>query len=426
MKRITSNSSDVSTDIQAPSITNEWSNVFIFDFISPIKSEKLNIVESKIKYDKSPSRPSQSLIETDKYCHLINNKNQIDVFKNIDKIYLWSRWSKLINPYEKIGSFSNLKTEFSISRAFYKLYEIMYYFDYPRKKIKTSLHLCEAPGGFISASLHLFPNLDWKAQTLYEGGGCLKVDSGLNPSNWIHNGNGDITLVPNILELENKLGKKVDLITADGGFDVSHDPNNQEQLSLKLIFGETLAALHCQKVGGSFICKIFDSMTRPTYQLLLILSKYYDSVKLTKPRTSRYTNSEKYIVALGFKGITDVELNQLDCILYNWNLQFIRDFGIDCKKSKYPQFVTYNTFLAVNQSWYIHQAVHHSKKNQSRIANNLETMQNKRALVFCLAFDLREGEEMCKHTNTNKVKGKGGMKFLFKCEDCLQVMIKLK
>jgi 23S rRNA U2552 (ribose-2'-O)-methylase RlmE/FtsJ len=367
-------------------------------------------------------------VETEKYCQLIQNKNQIDEFRIRDKGYLWNKWSKLSNPYEKIGSFSNLNTDLSISRAFYKLYEILVYYDF--KNINNSLHICEAPGGFIRASLYVFPEIKWYAQTLYEGGGSLTIDKSLDKNRWIHNGDGDLYKLENILSLKSKtreLGEPngFDLITGDGGFDVSNDPNNQEQLSLKLIFGEMLTALHCQKIDGNFICKIFDSMTKPTYQLLLILKKYYKTVNLIKPRTSRYTNSEKYIVAQNFIGISEPELSELNNILVNWDQQFCRDLGINYKKHKYKDFVTYNTFLANNQAWYIHQAVYYSKTSDRNVSDKMESIQNKRALVFCLAFDLIQPDSTDSNGSTGCQHKRSIYNEIHKCQECLLTIVKV-
>lgn len=428
LKESLKESSKVPFDVDIQAVSNEWSNKFVFDF-DLVFDYKFTF--ENVKYNNIPSRPSQTLIDTDKYSHLIENKNQIEQFKLRDKLYLWNKWSKITNPYEKIGNFANLESV-TISRAFFKIYEILYYYDIYLHKIEKSLHICEAPGGFISASKYIFPNLDWHAQTLYEGGGSLKIDDNLDESRWIHNGDGDLYKLENILELKEKLLFQQELITADGGFDVKHDPNNQEQLSLKLIYAEVLTALNCQKKDGTFVCKIFDSFTRPTYQILLILKNYYTRVSLIKPRSSRYSNSEKYIVALKFKGIPDEDLYKFNQILKNWDQLYCRDFGVESKEFKFKDFKNYNTFIAVNQSWYIHQTVQHAKTNNKTISNNLETMQNKRALVFCLAFDLikdkddKDDKTMCDHVNITKMIGKSSnIKYLYKCQSCLQLLVKI-
>ena len=92
----------------------------------------------------------------------------------------------------------------------------------------------------------------------------------------------------------------MDLITADGGFDFSMDFNKQEEYITKLLFGQVCYALCIQKPGGSFILKIFDCFMEHTIDILYILSSFYEKVYITKPHTSRYANSEKYIVCKNF------------------------------------------------------------------------------------------------------------------------------
>ncbi len=43
-----------------------------------------------------------------------------------------------------------------------------------------------------------------------------------------------------------------DFVTGDGSFSTKHDPNNQEQLSMHLIYAQIVGALNCQKIIGRF------------------------------------------------------------------------------------------------------------------------------------------------------------------------------
>ena len=406
---------------------------------------------SKVKFANKISRPSQSLIDVEKYKNLIENKNSIGDI-NEYKYKSWNRWIRLLNPYEKISSFSMLTKETIISRAFYKIYEIIIFFKH-RFNLSTdepirTLHLCEAPGGFISAMKYIYPQVDWYGHTLYEGGGSLDVDvSLLDDDRWLLRNvkdksgkyhDGDLYKLETIKCIETSLGnKKINFITADGGFDVSYDYNNQEQFSLKLIFAEILCGLHCQAIGGSFVCKIFDSMTRTTVQLVILLLKYYESVSFIKPRTSRFSNSEKYIVAVNFKGIEKKELSQLDKILTTWgDGDFCKNFGmdIDLISNIGIRIKDYNNFLVTNQSWYIHQSLCCFKHylNEESISskfnpNNLEALQNKRALEFCTAFCLKEKSDnddilfKCPHTRVTKLKHES-IRNVFRCNKCLNLL----
>jgi len=55
-----------------------------------------------------------------------------------------------------------------------------------------------------------------------------------------------------------------------------------------------------QKKGGVFILKIFDTFMQHSIDLLYILSSFYEKVYIIKPQTSRYANSEKYVICKGF------------------------------------------------------------------------------------------------------------------------------
>ena len=56
-----------------------------------------------------------------------------------------------------------------------------------------------------------------------------------------------------------------------------------------------------QKYNGTFILKIYDIFLNSTIEILYILSIFYTNIYVTKPNTSRYANSEKYLVYTDFK-----------------------------------------------------------------------------------------------------------------------------
>ena len=105
----------------------------------------------------------------------------------------------------------------------------------------------------------------------------------------------------NLLHCKEKYKNSMDIITADGGFDFSVDFNKQETLAFRLIFTQVAYAITMQKQNGHFILKIFDIFEKATLDILYILSCFYKYVIITKPNTSRYANSEKYIVCKNFK-----------------------------------------------------------------------------------------------------------------------------
>ena len=161
------------------------------------------------------------------------------------------------------------------------------------------------------------------------------------------------------------------MVTADGGFDFSLDFNKQEQLSYKLIFCEIVCALSVQKVGGNFVCKIFDTFLISTVKLLFFLGCFYDEVYLNKPLTSRPANSEKYIVAKNFRGIDKNYLIILLDLLKIWGEREEEIFDvIDVNLPEY--FLrSINEYNKMN-----------SKQQMDTINNTIKIIEEKNKLSF--------------------------------------------
>jgi 23S rRNA U2552 (ribose-2'-O)-methylase RlmE/FtsJ len=111
---------------------------------------------------------------------------------------------------------------------------------------------------------------------------------------------------------------KADIVTGDGGFDFRNKESIQEQLMYRLILAQIVAAFRVQAINGNFILKIFDIYTKFTMKLINLITQYYKTVDIVKPQTSRPANSEKYIVAKGFCGIDEKNMNNLLSLLEEW------------------------------------------------------------------------------------------------------------
>ena len=59
-----------------------------------------------------------------------------------------------------------------------------------------------------------------------------------------------------------------------------------------------------------FVLKVFDVFLQPTVELIYLLSCFYEHVYIVKPNTSRYANSEKYVVCKKFKYEKTDEITQ--------------------------------------------------------------------------------------------------------------------
>lgn len=231
----------------------------------------------------------------------------------------WDAYKKYTNPYEYIHTSIPYKKKSiakhkPLSRSYFKMIEIIHTFQLSHNsKPITTFHLAEGPGGFIEAisTVRRNKNDRYIGMTLQDTNsdpnipGWKKAESFLNqnPNVYIEPGvdnTGNILSLPNLLGCKESYGSSIELITADGGFDFSTDFNNQELSIANLLFAQTCYALTMQKQGGTFILKVFDCFMQHTVDILCILSSFYNKVFITKPHTSRYANSEKYIICKDF------------------------------------------------------------------------------------------------------------------------------
>jgi DNA-directed RNA polymerase II subunit RPB2 len=95
------------------------------------------------------------------------------------------------------------------------------------------------------------------------------------------------------------------IYTSDVGIEIDQkDLNKQEELTSFVNFGQILSGLLSLAVGGHFVTKQFTFVTPFSRSLIAIVSSLFREMYITKPKTSRPTNSEVYLVGKGFKGIS--------------------------------------------------------------------------------------------------------------------------
>ena len=247
--------------------------------------------------------------------YLTSIKGMIDEY-----IPIWDVFKKYTNPYEYIHTpipgYKHAVSQYKpLSRSFFKMIEILNVHrlleDCKSGPIKT-FHLAEGPGGFIEAvryrrndigqpdMFHGMTLIDpddhvpgWKKSREFVSHPDVCIETGAD-------GTGNLMHAENFDYCCDMFGGQMDLVTGDGGFDFSVNFNEQEQQATKLVFAQMIYGVMMQKRGGSFVLKIFDMFNRPTLEIVYLLCSLYRKVMIYKPYTSRYANSERYIVCIDF------------------------------------------------------------------------------------------------------------------------------
>lgn len=288
------------------------------------------------------------------YNYINNMKCEIDNYQNE-----WDKFKKYTNPYEYIHTHVNGSSQAicklnPLSRSYFKMIEIcntLSIINELPKKLR-SFHLAEGPGGFVEALADMRklsqgqynPDDKYFGMTLLDDDpsvpGWKKTQSFIKkcPNFIIETGcgnPGDLMDPNNLLYCFNNFNGTIDLITADGGFDFSVDFNQQESVSLKLIFSQIAFATAMQKKGGSFIIKVFDTFSEASADMIHLLTLLYNTVYFIKPYTSRLANSEKYIVCKDFR-LTDTRL-----IVHKF-FQILVDIGANTSSNNLERVLTIN------------------------------------------------------------------------------------
>lgn len=213
-----------------------------------------------------------------------------------------ARWREHSDSVDKLIGFPHTIVK-PVSRAYFKLIEILRTCTIAAPR--TSLHICEAPGGFVQAILHEFPSTIMAHAMSLRSDGAPTFSSTIVHSkhvNCLELSQGHDVLRRKVRDDIVEQVRSVDLVTADGAIDNEAQPQLTENATAMLIACEIETALRVQKWGGTFVLKIF-SFSRPiTKQLVAILTTCYDTVSIVKPHTSRAVNDERYIVCQGFNG----------------------------------------------------------------------------------------------------------------------------
>lgn len=292
-------------------------------------------------------------------------RNRINTYEmNLTNGKNWEYYKKIVNPFELV--YTQKKYEYfpdsicclrPLSRSYFKMVEILdliRFFDmqyipamgyngaYSSAVVPSGLsgavassglrtaHVCEGPGGFIEALFDESAKRKRKvnvsvAMTLRSRQsnipGWKRASQFLQKNKNIRvifgeDHTGDIMKTINQqffidYAIHPDYGGKMDIFTADGGFDFSYDYTKQEQMIFPLLVASTKIGFEVLKVGGTFILKLFDFYQKSTMDLLYLLSYHFQEWTIYKPGMSRPCNPEHYFIGKGFIGCSDEVLDSM-------------------------------------------------------------------------------------------------------------------
>lgn len=207
-----------------------------------------------------------------------------------------------------------------VTNAWLKMHEILHQTEILQGVNHVrGMHLCEAPGAFVSAVNHYVKThggkYDWRAQTLLAARNNTALGDHYQlsenyPSNWFQTGvlemcNGDIT-DPECINYYIKECKRQNFhpnfMTGDGGIRMNSQRLVEQELQMQYLFlGQFVTCCQILSQGGSFVLKMFlPCVERGSLMVIAGMSQCFDNVRIVKPVCSSSFNSEVYLVAQGF------------------------------------------------------------------------------------------------------------------------------
>ncbi|ADO67476.1 putative FtsJ-like methyltransferase [Cafeteria roenbergensis virus] len=365
--------------------------------------DKLN---SKVRYSNIIAQPEFNL-GFHSYIHQTKNKMSIT-----SKLSTKEKFYYIVNPFESdeelltaTSSFLDIKDNKPeiLSRAFFKMWEIMVVFKLADTKDFSYSALAEGPGSFLQAVLHYrekyfeLKNNKFHSITINpEDGKNIDVSRNFlgyyedkypnlikphktykssKASKYKARDTGDLTDFKSISNFRKEIKKTKtfsNLVTADGGF-AWNDENYQEQEAYPLIIGQMLSGLMIQEKNGDMVIKMFETFTTVSIKLTYLLSTLYNEIYFYKPYFSRASNSERYLILKGFKydqkkdkKILDVLFTDLEKILKQFDTdKYITNLfeGMTVPNSFIETIRQFNIMVANKQQKMINLIITYIKEN---------------------------------------------------------------
>ncbi|CAG8476762.1 6581_t:CDS:10 [Funneliformis caledonium] len=240
------------------------------------------------------------------------------------------------NPYEKVGNsifMNRAAVKLACLDSLIGLTTIKSY-DPDKDHVFCFADICGGPGGFTEYLL--WRKLSWGEQVSGWGITLNNVQNfdlnrfyyETNPRKYFKpcygaDDTGDLYKEDNIKDFARTIkdgtrGIGVDLVTADGGFDVRGQEQYQEIHLKQLILCQVVTMFMILRKNGDFVLKLFDIFTPFTGGIVWILYRHFEKICIIKPLSSRPANSERYIICQNLRENNPAIL----CHLFKVNQRF--------------------------------------------------------------------------------------------------------
>ena len=331
----------------------------------------------------------------------------------------WEYYKKIVNPFELVYTQKKYE-EFPesicflrpLSRSYFKMIEmldlIQFFETIPTSSIRTA-HVCEGPGGFIEAlfdaaskhnkkiQLSIAMTLKskqsnipgWKRASFFlQKNKNVRIIFGEDQTGDIMKAINQQHFIDHVVHPEH--GGKMDIYTADGGFDFSYDYKKQEQMIFPLLVASTKIGFEVLKKGGVFILKLFDFYRKTTVDLIYFLSCHFQEWTLYKPGMSRPCNPEHYFIGKGFTGCTEevLDIMRLWCSMLENNqpLESLYKTEYSAEFTEIINTLRENSFKS--QTEYLKRVFYIIEQNNADLIQSYLKKNEKSSYDWCVRFNV--------------------------------------
>jgi len=331
----------------------------------------------------------------------------------------WEYYKKIVNPFELVYTQKKYE-EFPesicflrpLSRSYFKMIEMLDLIQFFESIVTPSIrtaHVCEGPGGFIEAlfdaaskhnkkiQLSIAMTLKskqsnipgWKRASFFlQKNKNVRIIFGEDQTGDIMKAINQQHFIDHVVYPE--YGGKMDIYTADGGFDFSYDYKKQEQMIFPLLVASTKIGFEVLKKGGVFILKLFDFYRKTTVDLIYFLSCHFQEWTLYKPGMSRPCNPEHYFIGKGFTGCTEevLDIMRLWCNILENNqpLESLYKTEYSVEFTEIINTLRENSFKS--QTEYLKRVFYIIEQNNSDLIQSYLKKNEKSSYDWCVRFNV--------------------------------------